>query len=430
MKVLVIGSGGREHALAWKLGQSPQVDEVIVAPGNAGTAREPGVRNADVAMHDIEGLLQLAKREKVGLTVVGPEVPLVAGVVDRFRGAGQRIFGPRAIAAQLEGSKAFAKSVMDAAGVPTARFAVCDTPAAAQAAIAEAGGECVIKADGLAAGKGVFVCSSASEAERAVRACLVEKRFGESGARVLVEERMHGPEVSVMALCDGENVCVLPTSRDAKRALDGDRGPNTGGMGCVSPAPGLASDAVTEIVSTIHHPVVNELARRGMPFRGCLYAGLMLTEAGPRVLEFNVRFGDPEAQAVLPRLHGDLLDLLERAATGTLKDVEAASGDDAAVSVVVAAEGYPDAPVSGAAIDGTHAAEAIDGVIVFHAGTAIEGGRLVAAGGRVLNVTAVGPTLAGARERAYAGVSRISMAGAHHRTDIGLVSADREHMHA
>jgi phosphoribosylamine--glycine ligase len=428
MRVLLIGAGGREHALAWKLSQSARLSELHAAPGNPGIAQHATLH--DVPTGDLEGLTALAQRLAADLVVIGPEAPLVDGLADRLAEAGIPAFGPTAGAAQLEGSKAFAKSVMDAAGVPTARFAVCDTPAAAQAAIAEAGGECVIKADGLAAGKGVFVCSSASEAERAVRACLVEKRFGESGARVLVEERMHGPEVSVMALCDGENVCVLPTSRDAKRALDGDRGPNTGGMGCVSPAPGLASDAVTEIVSTIHHPVVNELARRGMPFRGCLYAGLMLTEAGPRVLEFNVRFGDPEAQAVLPRLHGDLLDLLERAATGTLKDVEAASGDDAAVSVVVAAEGYPDAPVSGAAIDGTHAAEAIDGVIVFHAGTAIEGGRLVAAGGRVLNVTAVGPTLAGARERAYAGVSRISMAGAHHRTDIGLVSADREHMHA
>ena len=428
MRVLLIGAGGREHALAWKLSQSPRLSELHAAPGNPGIAQLATVH--DVHTGDLEGLTALAQRLAADLVVVGPEAPLVDGLADRLAEAGIPAFGPTAGAAQLEGSKAFAKSVMDAAGVPTARFAVCDTPAAAQAAIAEAGGEVVIKADGLAAGKGVFVCSTASEAERAVRACLVEKRFGESGARVLVEERMHGPEVSVMALCDGEHVRALPTARDAKRALDGDRGPNTGGMGCVSPAPGLAPDATGEIVASIHQPVVNELARRGMPFRGCLYAGLMLTDAGPRVLEFNVRFGDPEAQAVLPRLHDDLLDLLGRAATGTLADVEAAWGDDAAVSVVVAAEGYPDAPVSGAAIDGIHAAEAIDEVIVFHAGTAIESGRLVAAGGRVLNVTAVAPTLAGARERAYAGVSRIAMAGAHHRTDIGLVSADREHMHA
>ena len=428
MRVLLIGAGGREHALAWKLSQSPRLGELHAAPGNPGIAQLATVH--DVHTGDLEGLTALAQRLAADLVVVGPEAPLVDGLADRLAEAGIPAFGPTAGAAQLEGSKAFAKSVMDAAGVPTARFAVCDTPAAAQAAIAEAGGEVVIKADGLAAGKGVFVCSTASEAERAVRACLVEKRFGESGARVLVEERMHGPEVSVMALCDGEHVRALPTARDAKRALDGDRGPNTGGMGCVSPAPGLAPDAMAEIVASIHQPVVNELARRGMPFRGCLYAGLMLTDAGPRVLEFNVRFGDPEAQAVLPRLHDDLLDLLERSAAGTLADVEAAWGDDAAVSVVVAAEGYPDAPVSGAAIDGIHAAEAIDEVIVFHAGTAIESGRLIAAGGRVLNVTAVAPTLAGARERAYAGVSRIAMAGAHHRTDIGLVSADREHMHA
>jgi phosphoribosylamine--glycine ligase len=428
MRVLLIGAGGREHALAWKLSQSPRLSELHAAPGNPGIAQHATLH--DVPVGDLEGLTALAQRLAADRVVVGPEAPLVDGLVDRLAEAGIPAFGPSAGAAQLEGSKAFAKSVMDAAGVPTARFAVCDTPAAAQAAIAEADGDVVIKADGLAAGKGVFVCSSASEAERAVRACLVDKRFGESGARVLVEERMHGPEVSVMALCDGENVRVLPTARDAKRALDGDRGPNTGGMGCVSPAPGLAPDLTAEIVAAIHQPVVNELARRGMPFRGCLYAGLMLTDSGPRVLEFNVRFGDPEAQAVLPRLRGDLLDLLERAASGTLADVEAPSGDDAAVSVVVAAEGYPDAPVSGAAIDGIHAAEAVDGVIVFHAGTAIQSGRLVAVGGRVLTVTSVAPTLAGARERAYAGVSRIAMAGSHHRTDIGLVSADREHMHA
>ncbi|MGN6379837.1 MAG: phosphoribosylamine--glycine ligase [Gaiellales bacterium] len=427
MRVLLIGSGGREHSLAWKLAQSPRLTELHAAPGNPGIAQHATLH--DVPTSDLEGLTALAVRLHCDLVVVGPEAPLVDGLTDRLEEAGIAVFGPSAAAARLEGSKAFAKSVMEAVGVPTGRFAVCDTPAAAQAAIAEAGGSVVIKADGLAAGKGVFVCSSAAEAEQAVRTCLVDRRFGESGARVLVEELMQGPEVSVLALCDGEHVRVLPTARDAKRALDGDRGPNTGGMGCVSPAPGMAPDTAAAIVAAVHQPVVNELARRGTPFRGCLYAGLMLTDAGPRVLEFNVRFGDPEAQAVLPRLHGDLLELLDLAARGSLESAEAGAGDDVAVSVVVAAEGYPDAPVAGAAIDGIHAAEAIDGVTVFHAGTALEAGRLVASGGRVLNVTAVANDLASARERAYGAVSRIAMNGAHHRSDIGLVSADREHLH-
>jgi phosphoribosylamine---glycine ligase len=428
MRVLLIGSGGREHALVWKLSQSPLLGELHAAPGNPGIALHATLH--DVLATDLEGLTALAARLQADLVVVGPEAPLVDGLADRLAEAGIAVFGPSAAAARVEGSKTFAKSVMDAAGVPTARFAVCDTPAAAQAAIAEASGRVVIKADGLAAGKGVFVCSSAAQAEQAVRACLVERRFGQAGARVLVEELISGPEVSVLALCDGEHVLALPTARDAKRALDGDRGPNTGGMGCVSPAPDLAPEAVADIVASVHRPVVNELARRGTPFRGCLYAGLMLTLDGPRVLEFNARFGDPEAQAILPRVQGDLLDALHRAASGSLEGAELTAGDDVAVSVVVAAQGYPDAPVTGAAIDGVHAAEAIDGVTVFHAGTALDGGRLVASGGRVLNVTAVAPDFAAARERAYAGVGRIAMAGSQHRTDIGLVVGGRERQHA
>jgi phosphoribosylamine--glycine ligase len=428
MRVLLIGSGGREHALAWKLASSPLLSELHAAPGNPGIGLHAALH--PVPTGDLEGLTALAVRLRADLVVIGPEAPLVDGLADRLAEAGITAFGPTAAAAQLEGSKAFAKSVMDAARVPTARFAVCDTPAAAQAAIGESDGQVVIKADGLAAGKGVFVCSTPAEAERAVRACLVEGRFGQSGARVLVEERMHGPEVSVLAICDGEHVLALPPARDAKRALDGDAGPNTGGMGCISPVPELAAETLAEIVATVHQPVINELARRGTPFRGCLYAGLMLTEQGPRVLEFNVRFGDPEAQVVLPRLSGDLLAVLRDAASGSLAGVELTVDDDVAVSVVVAARGYPDAPVAGAAIDGLHAAEAIEGVTVFHAGTALEGGRLVAAGGRVLNVTAVAGDFAEARERAYSGIDRITMAGSHHRTDIGLAAAHRERQHA
>ena len=428
MRVLLIGSGGREHALAWKLASSPLLTELHAAPGNPGIGLHATLH--PVGAGDLEGLTALAVRLSADLVVVGPEAPLVDGLADRIAEAGIPVFGPTAAAARLEGSKAFAKSVMDAARVPTARFAVCDTPAAAQAAIGESDGRVVIKADGLAAGKGVFVCSTPAEAEQAVRACLVERRFGQAGARVLVEERMHGPEVSVFGICDGERVLALPAARDAKRALDGDEGPNTGGMGCISPVPELSHDAVAEIIATVHQPVVNELARRGTPFTGCLYAGLMLTEDGPRVLEFNVRFGDPETQVLLPRLPGDLLALLRDAAAGRLPDAEPAVDDDVSLTVVMAAQGYPDAPVSGAAIDGLHAAEAIEGVTVFHAGTALENGRLVAAGGRVLNVTAVAPDFAQARDRAYAGVGRIAMAGSHHRSDIGLAAAHRERQHA
>jgi phosphoribosylamine---glycine ligase len=428
MRVLLVGSGGREHALAWKLSQSPRLGELHAAPGNPGLSRL-ATRHA-VGATDLEGLTALAGRLAVDLVVIGPEAPLVDGLADRLADAGIAAFGPTAAAARLEGSKAFAKDVMAAAGVPTAPFTVCDTPAAAQAAIAEADGDVVINADGLAAGKGVFVCASAADAERAMRECLVQGRFGESGRRVLVEQRMRGPEVSVLALCDGERVLPLAPARDFKRALDGDRGPNTGGMGCVSPVPDLDREALAEIVATVHRPVVNEMARRGAPFRGCLYAGMMLTEEGPRVVEFNARFGDPEAQVVLPRLEGDLLDLLQRAAAGSLEGADPVTGDAVAVTVVMAASGYPDAPETGAAIDGIHAAEAVDGVTVFHAGTAIEGGRLVAAGGRVLNVTGVGADVDEARGRAYAGVGRIAMAGAQYRTDIALETTTWERQHA
>jgi phosphoribosylamine---glycine ligase len=427
MRVLVVGSGGREHALAWKLRSSPLLGELHAAPGNPGIAAIAEVH--DVAVDDLEGMTELAGRIAADLVVVGPEAPLVDGLVDRLEAAGIRAFGPTAAAARLEGSKVFAKSVMDEAAVPTGRFTVCDTVAAAQAGIAEAGGRVVIKADGLAAGKGVFVCDTIAEADQAIRACLVEQRFGESGARILIEERLEGPEASVLALCDGEHVLALAPARDAKRALDGDRGPNTGGMGCVSPVPELDGDALAAVVEQVHEPVVRELARRGTPFRGCLYAGLMLTADGPRVLEFNTRFGDPETQVILPRLGGDLLAALDACAGGSLTDAELAAGEDAAVSVVIAARGYPETPQRGAQISGLEAAEQVPGVTVFHAGTALDHGRLVAAGGRVLNVTAVGRDFAEARDRAYEATAAVVMAGAHHRTDIGLAIVEQEHQH-
>ena len=427
MRVLLVGSGGREHALAWALARSSLLGELHAAPGNPGIGTL--ARLHAVPVSDLEGMTRLAVDLAVDLVVVGPEAPLVAGLVDRLSAAGIAAFGPSAAAAQIEGSKAFAKAVMDAAGVPTAGFAVCDTVPAAHAAIAEAGGAVVVKADGLAAGKGVVVCSSTREAHEAVAAALVDERFGSAGRRVLIEERLEGPELSLLALCDGEHVIPLAPARDYKRVGDGDRGPNTGGMGCISPVPGIDDDAVAEILARVHRPVVNELARRGSPFRGCLYAGLILTADGPKVIEFNARFGDPETQAILPRTGGDILALLARCAGGNLAGGEAHTDEGACVSVVVASRGYPDAPQVGDAIEGIDAAEELEGVSVFHAGTAAGVSGLETSGGRVLNVTAVGPDFETARRRAYAGVDLIRIAGSHHRSDIGRTARETEHVH-
>jgi phosphoribosylamine--glycine ligase len=417
MRVLLIGSGGREHALAWGLARSPSLGELHAAPGNPGIAEIATCH--DVGVGDLAALTALARSIRADLVVVGPEAPLVAGLADRLADAGVLCFGPGAAAALIEGSKAFAKEVMAAAGVPTAGFSICDTPAAAHLAIAEADGNVVIKADGLAAGKGVFVCSSVAEANDAVRACLVDRRFGGAGERVLIEERLEGAEVSMLALCDGETVLPLAPARDYKRALDGDRGPNTGGMGCISPVPGLDPSTVDEVAATVHRPVIAELARRGIVFRGCLYAGLMLTDHGPSVLEFNARWGDPETQALVPRLNGDLLDALRRCAEGTLHCASLDVSGQACASVVLAAGGYPDAPEQGAEITGVEQAARLSGATVFHAGTALEGGRLVVSGGRVLNVSAVGADLAEARDLAYRAAGLISFEGMQLRTDVG-----------
>jgi phosphoribosylamine--glycine ligase len=429
MRVLLVGSGGREHALAWALARSPLLGELHAAPGNPGIGTL--ARLHPVPVSDLEGLTRLAVDLSADLVVVGPEAPLVAGLADRLAAAGVAVFGPSAAAAQLEGSKTFAKSVMEAAGVPTARFAVCDTVSAAHAAIAEADGDVVVKADGLAAGKGVVVCASTAEAHAAVAAALVDDRFGVAGRRVLIEERLEGEELSLLALCDGENVLPLAPARDYKRAGDDDSGPNTGGMGSISPVPGIGPDVVADIVARVHKPVVNELARRGAPYRGCLYAGLILTADGPRVIEFNARFGDPETQVILPRTAGDVLALLARAAGGTLAGCEVEPAEPACVSVVVASRGYPESPELGDRITGVDEAEEIDGVTVFHAGTAVGAGdHLETAGGRVLNVTAVGPDFDTARRRAYAGVDAVHIDGALHRSDIGRAAADAEHVHA
>ncbi|KZC39484.1 MULTISPECIES: phosphoribosylamine--glycine ligase [Rhodanobacter] len=424
MKVLVIGGGGREHALAWKLGQSPQVDEVIVAPGNAGTAREPGVRNAEVAADDLDGLLQLAKREKVGLTVVGPEVPLVAGVVDRFRAAGLRIFGPRAIAAQLEGSKAFAKDFLRRHNIPTAHYAVFTEldPALAyvrQQAHRSGGAPIVIKADGLAAGKGVVVALTLADAELALHDMLGAHAFGDASARVVVEEFLDGEEASYIVMSDGSHALPMASSQDHKRRDENDLGPNTGGMGAYSPAPVVTPEVEQRILREVIEPTLHGMAAEGAPFIGFLYAGLMIDKSGaPKVIEFNVRFGDPETQPILLRLKSDLVELIDAALDGRLEQTRARWDARPAIGVVMAAGGYPGRVRLGDPIEGLDLAAGAE-VKVFHAGTRLDPqGRAVTAGGRVLTVCALGNDLAAARESAYATLGRIHYDGAFCRRDI------------
>jgi phosphoribosylamine---glycine ligase len=397
VKVLILGSGGREHALAWKIAQSERLDELHAAPGNPGIAKLG--RCHPIRMDDVEGLLGLCRQHEIHLVVVGPESPLVAGVADELRRAGVAVFGPSKAAAQIEGSKTFAKEVLAAANVPTA------------ARRDEARAPCVVKADGLAAGKGVFVCRAQDDADAAV------ERARMLGGDVIVEELLEGEAVSLFALCDGQRVVPLSPAQDFKRLQDGDEGPNTGGMGSYSPVPMLSEDDVEELAGLVHRPVIAELARRGTPFVGLLYAGLMLTDAGPRVLEFNCRFGDPETQALLPRLEGDLLEALAAAAHGDLSGVALEAGPTAAVAVVLAAGDYPDDPESGIAIGGVEVAGAT-GALIFHAGTALRHGELVSAGGRVLNVVGTGGSVSEAREQAYAAVEQIDFPGAQFRTDI------------
>ncbi len=401
MKVLLVGSGGREHALAWKLSQAPHLEELHAAPGNPGIAQLG--RCHPVRAEDGEGLLNLARSLDTDLVVVGPEAPLVAGVADELRHAGVPVLGPGAAAARIEGSKAFAKDVMREAGVPTAETLSAARP------------PCVVKADALAAGKGVFVCQTEDELDRALGAVTA---FGE---KMVIEELLEGEEVSVFALCDGAHALALPVVQDFKRAEDGDVGPNTGGMGSYSPVPGFAGAEIEELVDTIHRPVLAELAARGAPFTGVLFAGLMITEDGPRVLEFNGRFGDPETQSLLPRVEGDLLGAFAAAAAGDLSGVDVHVAETAAVTVVIAAGGYPSEGDVGTPISGLEAAEAT-GAIVFHAGTALKHDRVVTNGGRILNVTGTGETIAEAREQAYAACAAISFPGARYRTDIAAAA--------
>ncbi|RMG32221.1 MAG: phosphoribosylamine--glycine ligase [Planctomycetota bacterium] len=418
MKVLVVGSGGREHALAWKLRQSSRVSRVYCAPGNAGTADEG--TNVDIAATDIERLVRFAKSEGIDLTVVGPEAPLVAGIVDAFQDAGLTIFGPTAAAARLEGSKSFAKQIMRRANVPTADFRTFDDPEAAAAFLQSREDQpWVVKADGLAAGKGVTVCRDRAEALQAVRRALVEGAFGEAGRTVVIEECLQGEEASILAIVDGTTIVPLESSQDHKRAYDGDRGPNTGGMGAYSPCPLIDDATMDEIAGRILVPTVHAMREAGTPFRGVLYAGLMMTGQGPKVLEFNVRFGDPEAQPVLMRLQSDLLPVLEAAARGRLADAAALRWDPRpAVCVVMASEGYPGAYETGFPIRGLEEAARLPNVKVFHAGTARRNGEIVTAGGRVLGVTALGEDLADAKLQAYRAVKCIRWKGAWCRKDI------------
>jgi phosphoribosylamine--glycine ligase len=399
VQVVVVGSGAREHALAWRLAQSPGLTELHAAPGNPGIAALG--RCHPVRPDDAEGLLSLAVTIGADLVVVGPEGPLVAGVADELRVNGIPVFGPSADAARIEGSKSFAKDVMRAAGIP-----IAETLSVARA-------PCVVKADGLASGKGVFVCHTADELEAALRAVTA------FGGDFVIEELLEGEEVSLFALTDGRRVLPFGAAQDFKRIGDGDTGPNTGGMGAYSPVPWF--DGAEELVAEIHQPVVDELARRGSPFIGVLFAGLMITGDGPKVLEFNARFGDPETQVLMPRLEGDLLQLLFACAVGDLSGSSARLGDDAAVTVVLAAPDYPErSDFAGAEIDGIAAAEA-SGALVFHGGTAVRNGTVVTNGGRILSVTATAPTVSDARDRAYAAVDLISFDGVQYRRDIARV---------
>jgi phosphoribosylamine--glycine ligase len=425
VKVLLVGSGGREHALAWKIVESPLVARLYAAPGNPGIGRH--ARRVDLRADDLDGLVAFAESERIDLTVVGPEAPLVAGLADRLAGRGLAVFGPSGRAAAIEGSKAFAKSLMERHGIPTARFGVFTEPAAARRHARELGAPLVVKASGLAAGKGAIVCATGKEADAAIADCMERRVFGAAGETVVVEEFLAGEEASFFAIADGREVVALAAAQDHKTVFDDDRGPNTGGMGSFSPAPSVDGAMRDRVMASIVRPTIEALRQAGAPYRGVLYVGLMLTSDGPKVFEFNCRFGDPECQAILARSAGDLVPLMAAVARGERLDPSggwaldwtAGTAGKAAVCVTMASGGYPGAYRTGFPITGIDRAESMPGVHVFHAGTAVEEGRLVTAGGRVLGVTAVAPDLPAAIERAYAASAEIHFEGAHYRRDIG-----------
>ena len=426
MKILVIGGGGREHALAWKIAQSPKAGKIFVAPGNAGTARELKCENIAIAAEDVDVLLHFAQKNKVDLTVVGPEAPLVLGVVDKFRAAGLRVFGPTKNAAQLEGSKAFTKDFLARHKIPTAAYGNFTDVAAAEAYIKKSGAPIVVKADGLAAGKGVIIAQTVDEAIAAVRDMLAGNAFGEAGHRVVVEEFLSGEEASFIVMVDGEHILPLATSQDHKRVGDGDTGPNTGGMGAYSPAPVVTPEIHARIMREVIEPTVRGMRREGHPYTGFLYAGVMIGPDGtPKVLEFNCRFGDPETQPVMMRLKSDFIELTEAALDGRLDRVQAQWDSRAALGVVMAAGGYPGSYDKGDVITGLPETAATD-CKVFHAGTALKDGAVVTSGGRVLCVTALGATVGAAQYRAYETVKKIHWHRAQYRTDIGYRAIARE----
>ncbi|MCI0548942.1 MAG: phosphoribosylamine--glycine ligase [Candidatus Rokubacteria bacterium] len=421
-KVLLVGAGGREHALAWGIARSPRLRELVAAPGNPGIARH--ARCVPIPDSAIDDLVVFARRERPDLTVVGPELPLALGLADRLREAGFPVFGASQAAARLESSKAFAKTLMAGHGIPTARFRILKDGPAARAFCRELGAPLVVKADGLAAGKGALVCRTLEEADQAVAECLEARRFGAAGATIVIEEFMEGEEASFFALTDGRSALALAAAQDHKTVLDDDRGPNTGGMGAYSPAPVVDAAMSARVMAEIVEPVIRAMREEGHPYTGVLYVGLMIGKDGPRVVEFNCRFGDPECQAILPRLDEDLLPLLEAIATGGRLPAVLRWRPEASVCVVVASGGYPGAYATGVPIAGLDDA-ALTGVNVFHAGTAERDGALVTAGGRVLGVQALGADVASAIANAYAGVARVRFAGMHFRRDIGRKALGR-----
>jgi phosphoribosylamine--glycine ligase len=424
MRVLVIGSGGREHALAWKLSRSPQVREIFCIPGNGGTGEL--AQNVGVNPEDFSALSSFALEKKIDLTVVGPEAPLVAGLADHFESQGLKVFGPGKLASQMEGSKIFAKNLMLKHGIPTAAAEIFDDCGQAAAYIRKLEPPVVVKADGLAAGKGVAVARSREEAITALEDCLVAEKFGAAGKRVVVEEFLSGPEVSVLAFVDGETLLPMEPAQDYKRVFDGDEGPNTGGMGAYSPVPGVTAELCEQIIAEILKPTLRALVSEDIKYRGVLYAGLVLTKEGPRVLEFNVRFGDPESQALLPRLQGDLAETMLAVAEGRLSEASLQWSQAKCVTVVLASRGYPGSYPTGLEISGLDEAKQREDACVFHAGTKKDKEKVLTAGGRVLNVTAWGQTFEEARARVYGAVKKIGFEGMHYRKDIALQAATGE----
>jgi len=418
MKVLLIGSGGREHALAWKIQQSPRLKKLYIAPGNAGTAKLG--ENVSIGTLEIRKLANFSKEKAIDLTVVGPDEAFAIGIVDYFEAQGLRIWGPSKAAAQLESSKAFSKALMQEAGIPTAEFRVCTEHDEALAYIREKGAPIVVKASGLALGRGAYVCTTLEEAEAALDEIMVQKVHKHAGKEVVVEEFLDGKEISIHALCDGESYVMLPSSQDHKRALDGDRGKNTGGMGTIAPLPFVDSATVKEIEEKIVRPTLDVMRERGTPFKGLLYPGLILTKSGPKVLEYNARFGDPETQVYMRLLKSDILDLFEACINDTLRAQQIHWEEGYAANVVLASGGYPDIYKKGLPITGIEGAEKVPGVVVFHAGTKKEEGKLVTNGGRVLGISAVGKTLQQALDSAYEAADEIQFEGKHLRRDIGV----------